>query len=568
MREALAERYDAVSRWHHEAHTAGWLDDADLRRLTGLERGTPADLFEGDQARPLVVALFGGTGVGKSSLLNRLAGEAIARTGLERPTSLEVTAYLHETVALGQLPEDLPLGRFRIARHRDAHRRDLMWLDMPDIDSTEAGNRALAMAWLPHIDLLVYVISPERYRDDAGWRVLLERRHRHGWLFVMNHWDQGRESQVQDLARILNDAGFVHPIVLRTCCRPPSCAERDELPRLVETIDGLRAAHGQRELERLGYSARLRDLDAVLIGAMARLGTTEQWAGFRARYLDALAQVRSEILQGMRWPIRDVAVAIAPEARSLLSRLVSFRSAPNAAAHPGGDAEQAQGPGSELQRRVAPAVWDEWAARKLEEIIDALEVEMRRQAVSPLPLVESLRGQAAGAGDTIVGRAMKRLRRAMLRPGGRLRRLLRAVTGLAAVALPAAALVWVALHVVQAFYRGVSEQGAFLGINFAVNAVLLVAVAWLLPFLVHRLLKPSLEKTAERALCEGVAEGLGALTGEMLGEFERLDGDRERLLREAEGLRTSLVPDRIERESADPAIARLLAGAATEIGDR
>jgi hypothetical protein len=568
MREVLAERFDAVSSWYHEAHAAGWLDDADLRRLRDLERGTPADLFEHGQARPLVVALFGGTGVGKSSLLNRLAGEAIARTGIERPTSLEVTAYLHQTVALGQLPEDLPLERLRISRHRDARRQDLMWLDMPDIDSTEAGNRALAMAWLPHIDLLVYVVSPERYRDDAGWRVLLERRHRHGWLFVMNHWDQGRESQAQDLARILGDAGFAQPIIVRTCCSPPSCAEGDELPRLVENIDSLRAAQGQRELERLGHAARLRDLDTVLNGAMARLGTAGQWEGFRAHYLDALAQARSEILQGMRWPIRTVALGIVPEARSLLSRLVSSSSAPDSTARAGAHAESVGAPGSELHRRVAPAVWDEWAARKLEEIIDALEVAMRRQAVSPTPLMESLRGQVAGARDTVVARATERLRLALLRPGGRLRRVLRAVTGLATVLLPAAALAWVAWHVLQAFYRGVSEQGAFLGIDFAINAVLLVVVAWLLPFLAHHALKPSLERVAERALYEGVAEGLGALTGEIASEFERLGGDRQRLLREAEELRSRLSPDRIARESPEPVIARLLAGAGAEIGDR
>lgn len=559
MREALAERYEAIAEWFGKAQASGWLDEVDLRRLLDLERGTPGDLFQHGQARPLVVALFGGTGVGKSSLLNRLAGEAIARTGIERPTSLEVTAYLHETIALGQLPEVLPIERLRIARHRDSRRADLMWLDMPDIDSTAVDNRSLAMAWLPHIDLLVYVVSPERYRDDAGWRVLLERRHRHGWLFVMNHWDQGSEAQLGDLARILGEAGFSEPLVLRTCCAPPSCAEHDELPRLVESIDDLRAAHGQRELERLGYDARLRDLELALDGATARLGSAEQWADFRRRFLESLTAVRTEILQGMRWPIRELALTLAPGARSLLGRLVMPESRREAATAASDVQLSAESGSAQPQGRVARSVWDDWAERKLEELIDELEVAMRREAVSALPLVEALRTQLATASATVVGHAEGRLRQALARPGGRIRRGLRSLTGLASVLLPIGALVWVAWYVLQAFYRGVSEHGAFLGIDFAVNALLLVGSAWLLPFLAHRLLRPSLEKAAERALCEGVDEGLGRLCGAMEGELEQMGADRKGLLREAEVLRSKLSPDRAAREAPNSAVARLLA---------
>jgi GTP-binding protein EngB required for normal cell division len=79
---ALLQR---ARQWATQASAAGFLDEADLARFAAVEAGPPADLFCDQQARPLVVAFFGGTGVGKSSLLNRLAGAAIARTGVERP---------------------------------------------------------------------------------------------------------------------------------------------------------------------------------------------------------------------------------------------------------------------------------------------------------------------------------------------------------------------------------------------------------------------------------------------------------------------------------------------------
>ena len=58
---------------------------------------------------------MGGTGVGKSSLLNRLAGKAVAKTGIERPTSREVTLFHHRSVALQHLPENLPIASVKIA---------------------------------------------------------------------------------------------------------------------------------------------------------------------------------------------------------------------------------------------------------------------------------------------------------------------------------------------------------------------------------------------------------------------------------------------------------------------
>ena len=55
---------------------------------------------------------------------------------------------------------------------------------------------------------VVYVVTPERYRDDVGWRILLERENKHGWMFVMNRWDEGDPSQRDDFNRMLRAAGF------------------------------------------------------------------------------------------------------------------------------------------------------------------------------------------------------------------------------------------------------------------------------------------------------------------------------------------------------------------------
>ena len=189
MSHEFQQAYAALTQWVDSAMDQGWVTETDRKSLHKIERATADDLFVTADKRPLVVGLFGGTGVGKSSLLNRLAGESIAKVGIERPTSREVTLYLHESHALASLPKEFPVNKTRVAHHRDNSKRDVVWIDMPDIDSTETANRKLVFAWLPYIDWVIYVVSPERYRDDAGWQIVNRRGHRHRWLFVMNQWD-------------------------------------------------------------------------------------------------------------------------------------------------------------------------------------------------------------------------------------------------------------------------------------------------------------------------------------------------------------------------------------------
>jgi hypothetical protein len=50
--------------------------------------------------------------------LNRLAGQEIARTGVVRPTSKEVTLFHHTSVKITQLPSRLPIDKIKVAEHQ------------------------------------------------------------------------------------------------------------------------------------------------------------------------------------------------------------------------------------------------------------------------------------------------------------------------------------------------------------------------------------------------------------------------------------------------------------------
>lgn len=544
----FARLFAALRSWAERAEADGWLSAEEGARFRAIEARTPGDLFVAGSPRPLVVALFGGTGVGKSSLLNRLAGQAIARTGVERPTSFEVTLYAHEQVVLGDLPPEMPVERVKVARHAMDSQRNVLWMDVPDIDSTHEENRRCALAWLPYVDLAVYVVSPERYRDDVGWRLLLEREHKHGWLFVINRWDEGDEVQREDFEAILRRAGFAAPLVLVTSCGSGARPARDDFDQISETLHRVVAEHGVRELERLGYRARALELEAFLRDVAARFGDDTAWSGLHdvmeRRWSEAVGSVRDSVDlllrsvaarlavrdQGVLDRLRSRAKGLVSRSRGRLLSAVTGLNAPewNAGersaeaapqpppAPPGGnaagaadlaDASALLGPG-ELSHLLR-AFWDDWPEARLTACLDALDVELRRMGLAVAPVQSALRSVGREMRATILGAADERVRFALANPAAPWRVTLGKAARWLTFVGPGAALVTVGVVVIYRFgSAAMSEGGVFLGLDFAVHAALLVVVAWALPFAAEQALRPRMERVVLEALRQGVESGL------------------------------------------------------------
>ena len=529
MSEGYAAVVDRARAWFERAAQAGWLTQFELERFTRLEHHTPGDLFADQQQRPLVVAFFGGTGVGKSSLLNRLAGENIARTGVERPTSRDVTIYVHESIKLADLPPELPLEHVRIQKHGRADGRDVLWIDAPDIDSAAEENRKLALAWLPHVDLLIYVVSPERYRDDVGWRVLQQRGERHGWMFVLNRWDEGDARQKNDFVTMLQAAGFEQPLLFSTSCltQPVALPSPDEFDKIEAAIRSYLDAHGVRELERLGHRARLLEMRGVLTEALRRFGDDTQWTEIAAASERHWQHASFALSQGLEWPIREIAGRFAVREGNVMRQAVravmsaaaesrdSDRDPPNPAHTPAKTGAQ-RNPASDLDVvQLTQPLWDDWTQDKVGECLDALEVDVRRLNLAARPIRDALESYREQAGPLTLSYMQEHLRLSMAQPGTRIQRALRRVTGFLMTFLPMLSLLWVAYNVVRGYYHASTGGGSYLGSDFAVNSVLLVLVSWAVPYGCDRALRPSLERAASRALRKGLQAGLKRLDAEL-----------------------------------------------------
>ena len=180
-----------------ERDLRGWLDGAHRQPLRCIARadleGLADDLRRQAEAldvdRPLlVVMLMGGTGVGKSTLLNALAGGPIAQASFTRPTTRDPVVYYHESVKPDRL--DPALRHCRLAPHDRPALEQKIIVDTPDLDSNDLANRDKLQALLPVADIVLYVGSQEKYHDKLGWELFKEQRQRRAFAFVLNKWDR------------------------------------------------------------------------------------------------------------------------------------------------------------------------------------------------------------------------------------------------------------------------------------------------------------------------------------------------------------------------------------------
>ncbi len=512
MSEGFASVHRALSAWARRAESMGWLSESDTEALARIESQTADDLFAGTELRPLVVGLFGGTGAGKSSLLNRLAGERLARVGVERPTSREVTLYVHEDFPVTRLPEEFPREQTRLAYHRDPRRRLVAWLDMPDIDSTETTNRALALAWLPYVDWLIYVVSPERYGDDAGWQVLKARGHRHAWLFVMNRSDEGTADQVDDFRHRLVEAGFADPTVLATQCVEP--ARSDDFGRLEAEINAAIERHGLSELQRVNMAARRVDLYRTALSYRERFSDS-RWEGFSSAYRRAVREGLQGWSKLLHWPLELTAQKFGAQdaPRTWFGKLW-------------GTAHEKPVPVNEA---LLAGLWTTVAGNHLVDLGSRLQVEAANHQIPPLVVHGRVTRLAEQARAILTREAEHRLVPAVAQPGSAVRRFLYRLASAFTYLLPLGAVAWAGAHVVTRFYDATQGSEAFLGFSFLAHTLVLVGLAWLFAWLLKRGLRPSLVASVRDALHAALAVAVAGSTDLLEAVLTELDEERRQL---------------------------------------
>ena len=199
----------------------------------------------------LTVALAGGTGAGKSTLINALAGKVIAEASEIRPTTKHINVYHHQEDSLGTLTDELSTEA-NFVSHNRAELRHKMLVDAPDLDSFVVQHRTTTKALLRRSGLVLYVFSPERHLEERTWSVLRQETEFSACAAVLNKSDRiGSAEELDSISRDVVEnfraLGLPDIRIFRVSSRahvpgadgalPESHAEIDEMPALRSFIE-------------------------------------------------------------------------------------------------------------------------------------------------------------------------------------------------------------------------------------------------------------------------------------------------------------------------------------------
>jgi energy-coupling factor transporter ATP-binding protein EcfA2 len=282
-------------------------------------------------SRMLVVGVVGGTGTGKSTLVNALAGCELSPAGdVARPTTINPVVVAARDVDLSWLPVDAM--KACVVRSDAAAVANIVLIDCPDPDTQaeaprHAGgqathspgrpsdanhNRDLLEAVLPACDVLLLVSTAQKYRSWVVAREVAAFAPGRPLLFVQTH--ASRDPDIRDdWRRELESQGFIVPRIFRL----------DAVDAATRTAAGLEPDAGFREL--------VDAIDVELVGRAARrvrrTGSLDLAGWFLRQSQESLAPLRG--------PVAQLASGVASErarlegilARSVGSRLRASRTA-------------------------------------------------------------------------------------------------------------------------------------------------------------------------------------------------------------------------------------------------
>ncbi|MFT0847744.1 GTPase [Actinomycetaceae bacterium L2_0104] len=227
-----------------------------------------------------VAALAGGTGSGKSSLFNTLTSLEFATVGDLRPTTQEPSACVWNAEA-GVLLDMIGVPKHRRIAHDSiltagTHDLDsLVLIDLPDHDSVNITHSAEVSRILPKVDVLIWVLDPQKYADHLIHESYLAamRQRREQMIVVLNQIDAVPESRRQtlldDVQRLLKKDGLAGVPVFATSANDLASLEpiRETLRRAVgDTEAALATAVAELEAIRGRVSAGVGDSEPVIDG--------------------------------------------------------------------------------------------------------------------------------------------------------------------------------------------------------------------------------------------------------------------------------------------------------------
>lgn len=248
---------------------------------------------------PLVIATFGGTGTGKSSLVNALIGHPCTRSGKQRPTTRQPIIIVHPQTDLAAL--GIPLHDVEVVLRDTELLREMVLIDCPDPDSDEeetaGSNLERLHGLLPYCDVLLYVSTQQKYRSARLSDELLRAAHGCRLIFVQTHADL--DTDIRDDWRKTLSAAY-------------------DVPEMF-FVDSVRALQEQQAgIKPGGEMGRLLEFLSQQVGSSARVGVR------RANVVDLLQaalQRSTELIGERRGALQELLQVLSQQRAKLIRQM-------------------------------------------------------------------------------------------------------------------------------------------------------------------------------------------------------------------------------------------------------
>lgn len=242
-----------------------------------------------DGAGPILLAVLGGTGTGKSTLVNRLLGTNVCAASFKRTFTAGPVALggredavperwlgvEHVSICGNDLPARGKPGTLLVANVQSELTAKLTIIDTPDLDGDQPVHHSQADRSFRWAEAVLFLVTPEKYQmTELLPYYRLARRYGLPALFVMNKCEE--QAVLEDYRTTLAREGISDPLVFAIA--------RDDA----------------------GYEPPAGQNLSALRGALLQLRIpAERSAGLKIRTQDLLGRFADQILAAMRADRRD-----------------------------------------------------------------------------------------------------------------------------------------------------------------------------------------------------------------------------------------------------------------------